>query len=114
MREGQSRKSKREDIEKTQKQLKEEFMLREQKRKEQEFEDSMKGDESNFSDYTYKTVHTLWKEKLKRKREEEQRKKYLLQQKKQIRGLAKIAAERKEQYQERSKELTERADEQLL
>ena len=108
MREGQSRKSKREDIEKTQKQLKEEFMLREQKRKEQEFEDSMKGDESNFSDYTYKTVHTLWKEKLKRKREEEQRKK------KQIGVLAKIAAERKEQYKERSKELTERADEQLL
>jgi hypothetical protein len=34
MREGQSRKSKREEIEKTQKQLKEEFMLREQKRKE--------------------------------------------------------------------------------
>jgi predicted alternative tryptophan synthase beta-subunit len=93
------------------KRSKEEFMLREQKRKEQEFEDSMKGDESNFSDYTYKTVHTLWKEKLKRKREEEQRKKYLLQQKKQIRGLTKIAEERKEQYQERSKELTERATE---
>ena len=37
-----------------------------------------------------------------------------LQQKKQIRGLAKIAAERKEQYQERSKELTERADEKLF
>tara|TARA_R110000824_G_scaffold285331_1_gene473542 strand:+ start:265 stop:558 length:294 start_codon:yes stop_codon:yes gene_type:complete len=95
------------EIEKGQKQLKEEFMLREQKRKEQEFEDSMKGDEANFSDYTYKTVHTLWKEQLKRKREEKRKKK-------QIGVLAKIAAQRKEQYKERSKELTERADEKLL